>query len=339
VQVYDPLAGDTPVKSFSNISSLNLDVVDHPIIINIAAGSGARPEPNHFYGGTGIDTFTVTSPTDIVDESRGGGTDTVMSSITFSLADRVHAIGPIEKLTLTGNAPINATGNGLNNVLVGNTANNVLDGGTGIDHMQGGAGDDTYIVDNTNDIVIEAGGSGNDTVKSYVTLSLADKNHVTGTVENLTLLGTANTNATGNSAGNIITGNSGNNILTGGDGNDQLVGGNGNDILNGGAGADHFVFDFKPSAYNIDKVEDFSESAGDKIVLDHNVFTAIDPANFFAGNLVVGTKALDTNDRLVYDQPTGKLFYDADGNGQDAAIQIATLSNLTTLHYDDFLFL
>jgi len=58
-------------------------------------------------------------------------------------------------------------------------------------------------------------------------------------------------------------------MLSGGAGNDQLIGGNGNDILNGGAGADHFIFDFKPSAYNnIDRIEDFSESAGDKIVLD-----------------------------------------------------------------------
>ncbi len=424
VQVYDPLTGDTPVKSFSDISSLNVDVVDHPIIINIAASAGAALEPGHIYGGTGDDTFTVTSPTDIVDESRGGGTDTVLSSISFSLADTAHAIGAIENLTLTGNANINATGNELANVLVGNYGANVLDGGAGADSMKGGGGDDTYIVDNTNDVVIEAGGSGRDTVKSYVSLSLMDKDHVTGTVENLTLLGAGNINATGNVMNNVLTGNSGNNnfdggrgedrmigglgndtykvdsagdivdetggggndtvnasisfslenvlgtvenltltgssainatgngennVLTGniagntlsaGAGNDQLIGGKGNDILNGGAGADHFVFDFKPSAYNnIDRIEDFSESAGDKIVLDHEVFTAIDTANFSAGNFVLGTKALDSNDRLIYDQTTGKLYYDADGSGLGAAVQIATLSNLAALHHDDFLFL
>lgn len=424
VQVYDPLAGDTPVKSFSNISSLNVDVVDHPIIINIAASASAAPAPGHIYGGTGDDTFTVTSPTDIVDESRGGGTDTVMSSISFSLADTAHAIGAIENLTLTGNANINATGNELANILVGNYGANVLDGGAGADSMKGGGGDDTYIVDSVYDVVIEAGGSGKDTIKSYVSLSLMDKDHVTGTVENLTLLGDDNINATGNVMNNVLTGNSGdnnfdgargedrmigglgndtykvdsagdivdetggdgndtvnasisfslentlgtvenltltgssainatgngeNNVLTGnsagnmlsgGAGNDQLIGGNGNDILNGGAGADHFIFDFKPSAYNnIDRIEDFSEGAGDKIVLDHEVFTAIDPANFSAANFVMGTKALDSNDRLIYDQTTGKLFYDADGSGRGAAVQIATLSNLATLHHDDFLFL
>ncbi|GAA3072970.1 hypothetical protein GCM10010520_20280 [Rhizobium viscosum] len=424
VQVYDPLTGDTPVKSFSNISSLNLDVVDHPIIINIAASGGAALEPGHIYGGTGDDTFTVTSPTDIVDESRGGGTDTVMSSISFSLADTAHAIGAIENLTLTGNGNINATGNELANILVGNYGANVMDGRAGADSMKGGGGDDTYIVDNINDVVIEAGGSGKDIIKSSVSISLMDKEHVTGTVENLTLMGGGNINATGNVMNNILTGNSGNNnfdggrgedrmigglgndiykvdsagdiidetggggndtvnasisyylenalgtvenltltgssainatgngennvltgniasnILSGSAGNDQLIGGKGNDILNGGAGADHFVFDFKPSAYNnIDKIEDFSESAGDKIVLDHEIFTAIDPSNFSGGNFVLGTKALDSNDRLIYDQTTGKLFYDADGSGGGAAVQIATLSNLAALHYDDFLFI
>ncbi|MDR6671340.1 calcium-binding protein, partial [Rhizobium sp. 1399] len=337
VQVYDPLAGDTPVKSFSNISSLNLDVVDHPIIINIAAGTGARPEPGHIYGGTGDDTFTVTSPTDIVDESRGGGTDTVMSSISFSLADTAHAIGAIENLTLTGNANINATGNQLANILVGNYGANAMDGGAGADSMKGGGGDDTYKVDSMGDTVDETNGGGIDTVIASVSFNLSNAR---GTIENVTLTGSTTITATGNAEDNVLTGNNGYNWLTGGAGNDRLIGGNGNDVLRGGAGADTFVFDFKPGAYNnIDKIEDFSESAGDKIVLDHDIFTAIDPANFSAGNFVLGTKALDSNDRLIYDQKTGKLFYDADGSGRDAPLQIATLTNLAALHHDDFLFL
>ncbi len=338
VQVYDPLAGDTPVKSFSNISSLNVDVVDHPIIINIAAGtSAARPEPSHMYGGTGNDTFTVTSPTDIVDESRGGGTDTVMSSISFSLADTAHAIGAIENLTLTGNANINATGNALSNVLTGNGGSNILDGGAGADNMKGGGGDDTYKVDSMGDTVDETNGGGIDTVIASVSFNLSNAR---GTIENVTLTGSTTITATGNGEDNVLTGNSGYNWLTGGAGNDRLIGGNGNDVLRGGAGADTFVFDFKPGAYNnIDKIEDFSESAGDKIVLDHDIFTAIDPANFSAGNFVLGTKALDSNDRVIYDQTTGNLFYDADGSGRDAPLQIATLTNLAALHHDDFLFL
>ncbi|MBB3591263.1 Ca2+-binding RTX toxin-like protein [Rhizobium sp. BK529] len=250
VQVHDPLKGDTLIKSFSNISSLNVDVIDHPIIINVSGGGGAPQEPGHIYGGTGDDVFTITSPTEIVDESRGGGTDTVISSISFNLANTL------------------------------------------------------------------------------------------GTVENLTLSGSAQLNATGNDADNILTGNSGANIIYGGLGNDRLIGGGGIDTLNGGVGADYFIFNTKPSkTSNVDKIEDFSAASGDKIVLDHNVFTAIDPASFSSANFVVGIKAMDANDRLIYNRSSGSLLYDADGNGSGAAVQIATLTNLAMLHHDDFLFL
>src|SRR5262249_9056199 len=48
-------------------------------------------------------------------------------------------------------------------------------------------------------------------------------------VENLTLAGSANINATGNGLANTLTGNAGNNILDGGAGADKLIGGLGDD--------------------------------------------------------------------------------------------------------------
>ena len=166
------------------------------------------------------------------------GIDTVQSSISFSLADPVHAIGDIENLTLTGTANINGTGNALDNVLIGNSGANVLtgldgndtlNGGAGADNMLGGAGNDTYVVDNAGDVVNETGGSGIDTVQSSVSFSLADPVHAIGNIENLTLTGTANINATGNALDNVLIGNSGANVLTGGAGADTLDGGDGND--------------------------------------------------------------------------------------------------------------
>src|SRR6185295_14743026 len=99
-------------------------------------------------------------------ETDGDGTDTVLSSISFSLADSVHAVGAIENLTLTGSA-INATGNDLNNVLTGNSAANILigaggadtlNGGSGADKMYGGTDNDTYVIDNIGDVADETGG-------------------------------------------------------------------------------------------------------------------------------------------------------------------------------------
>ena len=60
----------------------------------------------------------------VVNEAGGDGTDTVLSWISFSLADPVHAVGAIENLTLLGSAAINATGNNLDNVITGNSGNN-----------------------------------------------------------------------------------------------------------------------------------------------------------------------------------------------------------------------
>jgi Ca2+-binding RTX toxin-like protein len=177
-------------------------------------------------GGTGNDTYVVDNTGDVVTENANEGTDTVLSSITYTLSANV------ENLTLTGATAINGTGNELNNILTGNSAANTFDGGAGADAMIGGAGDDTYIVDNAGDVVAENTNEGTDTVLSSVTYTL-DAN-----VENLTLTGTAAINGTGNELDNVLTGNSGNNVLDGGAGNDTLNGGAGADYLRGGAGDD-----------------------------------------------------------------------------------------------------
>jgi Ca2+-binding RTX toxin-like protein/subtilase family serine protease len=169
-------------------------------------------------GGLDNDTYVVNTLGDIITENSGEGTDTVQSSISWTLGDN------LENLTLTGTSAINATGNTLDNTLTGNAGNNTLDGGAGNDILIGKTGNDTYIVDSTSDTVIELAGEGTETVKSSVSWTLGDN------LENLTLTGTAAINGTGNSLDNILTGNAGNNILNGGAGNDTLIGGAGDDL-------------------------------------------------------------------------------------------------------------
>lgn len=176
-------------------------------------------------GGLGDDVYIVDNAGDVVVEHAGEGYDSVQSSVSFD-----GSIADIEDIHLTGSNDINATGNALDNVLIGNDAANRLDGGAGIDVMVGGLGDDTYVVENAFDAVIENASSGIDTVEAGISYTLGSN------VENLVLTGVADINGTGNSLANVITGNAGGNTLSGGAGADTLVGGLGNDTYIFGAG-------------------------------------------------------------------------------------------------------
>ncbi|WP_370583145.1 hypothetical protein [Microcystis sp. LEGE 00066] len=60
-------------------------------------------------GGLGNDTYQVDTTTDTITENANQGTDTVQSSVTYTLGNN------LENLTLTGTTNINGTGNALNN--------------------------------------------------------------------------------------------------------------------------------------------------------------------------------------------------------------------------------
>ncbi|OGA64345.1 MAG: hypothetical protein A3G83_16745 [Betaproteobacteria bacterium RIFCSPLOWO2_12_FULL_68_20] len=152
----------------------------------------------------------------MVIESGSDTLDVVQSSVSYALS------GGLENLTLTGSSSIDGAGNELNNLLVGNAGANVLNGLAGADTMQGMAGADTYYVDDAADVVDESPtqAGGVDTVFSEVDVNLTDAVHFKGTLENVTLLGSADLDATGNSSANALVGNLGQNELAGGTGND-----------------------------------------------------------------------------------------------------------------------
>ncbi|MEO1494022.1 MAG: hypothetical protein AAFV19_17860, partial [Pseudomonadota bacterium] len=135
-------------------------------------------------GGLGDDIYIVNSAGDVVVDLADEGTDTVQSSIDFTLGVQT------ENLLLTGSGNTSGTGsntaneilgNAGNNTLLGNGGNDTLDGGAGDDLingglgddvMYGGLGDDIFVVNSSADQVSEGAGEGTDLVRSFATFTL-----------------------------------------------------------------------------------------------------------------------------------------------------------------------
>ncbi len=210
----------------------------------------------------------------------------------------------------------NLIGNTKNNSLNGRAGNDTLDGGVGSDSMIGGLGNDSFVVNVVGDVVTENLNEGTDTVNSSVTYTLP------ANVENLTLTGASPINGTGNGLVNTITGNAANNQLNGGAGNDTINGGIGIDSLTGGIGNDIFRF---TTTGQIDTVTDYYV-ANDTIQLENAIFTKLTTTGTLAAaQFRIGAQAADSNDFIVYNNITGALFYDANGNGVGAMVTIAMI--------------
>jgi Ca2+-binding RTX toxin-like protein len=210
-------------------------------------------------GGSGNDTLVVDDARDVVVEQAGGGTDRVLSSISYVLGAN------LEELELSGTAVIDGVGNTLDNLIIGNRRANrlegldgrdtlhgedgndaldggagddTLDGGTGNDSLAGGSGNDTYIVSDPGDVVTEGPDQGFDVILTRLTTySLASL----ANVEDLVFTGTGDATLTGNALANRIVGGAGNDLLTGGAGDDRLIGEDGDDTINGGSGSNFLL--------------------------------------------------------------------------------------------------
>ncbi|MDI1229113.1 MAG: calcium-binding protein [bacterium] len=205
-------------------------------------GGGA----DRMIGGDGDDVYFVDNAGDVIVEGvlLTDGADTIKSTITTDL--RLANFDNVENLYLIGTANINGiatnngnaiTGNSGRNTITGGTGGDILSGGTNTgtagDRLVGGAGDDSYIIFNANDVVIEGAGGGIDQLTVFTNFSLSSTALAAQEIENLSLAGNA-VIGTGNQLVNVIVGNELDNTLDGGQNAaglyDTLAGGDGDDI-------------------------------------------------------------------------------------------------------------
>jgi len=159
-------------------------------------------------------------------------------------------------------------------------------------------------------------------------------------IENPTIPPTYGTNNVAIAYGTVIenaTGGTGNDVLIGNDEANILTGGAGNDTLSGGNGADQFVF---TSLTGSDTVQDFTVGL-DKLVFDNAFFAQLIAEGPLAGAAYRAGAGFiqggDADDRLVFNTATSKLYYDADGLGGSASVEVATLTGVANLAATDIL--
>lgn len=358
----DFLTGGAGIDALNGGDGADLYIIanptDHPAAEIVDSGTSGIDEVR--FTSTVAGTLTLYAG-DLGIEKAVIGTGTSATASTLgSTANNIDASRLGYGLTLIGNAGAN--------VLTGGAGNDVLTGNSGIDTFRVTAGRDT-VTDLGNggaDILnVSTGATVNATIAAAWTASSSTVNQGTANIttsgkavnlgaitstaagnKGFTVTNTgAATTLTGSALNDWLTGGTGNDTLLGGSGNDQLRGGLGKDNLTGGAGADQFVFDKAPnSSTNLDTITDFA-SGTDKLVFSKAVFTGLSGAAlgnlsadaFWAGPGV--SSAHDATDRFAYDTTSGYLYYDADGIGGAAAVQVALLGVTThpAISYSDIM--
>ncbi len=105
---------------------------------------------DHYVGTAKSDTFFVDHVKDVVTDKVYSDSDTVYSSVSYTLSkgvENLHLIGQTAIIGNGNNSHNILTGNAYNNVLKGFAGNDQLIGGYGSDTLTGGLGKDTFVFD------------------------------------------------------------------------------------------------------------------------------------------------------------------------------------------------
>ena len=282
---------------------------------------------DNLIGGTGDDTISGGGGNDTIKGSAGAdslnggdGDDTFLANLSEAEFDTLQGGSGIDTLQRTtdggqgnlvlnqflatnGIERVNLDAGGQNRNIDGNATANVLDfSATTLlsGSVFGQGGDDTITATNSATRTYD-GGADNDVLHG------------------------------GSVADNLI-GGTGADTISGGGGNDTIVGGAGADSLTGGGGSDRFVFN--NASEGIDTITDFDPTAttGDLFNVSSSGFATIGGTGILAATrFTLGTAATTTSQRFIYDSSNGNLWFDSDGTGGTAQVQIAQLTNFGSI--------
>ena len=216
--------------------------------------------------------------------------------------------------------------------IAGGTANFVLDtflASNGIEQVQMDASGNRAIDGNVNGNILDFSAT---TFFNTLSVNGLDGNDI------ISASNSASRTYNGDAGNDVLNGGTNNDILNGGADNDTISGGNGNDTINGGVGADSLTggggsdrFVFNNASEGIDTITDFDPTADLFNVSSSGFATIGGLGTLAASRFTIGAAATTADHRFIYDSSNGNLFFDKDGLGGTAQVQIAQLTNFGSI--------
>lgn len=147
--------------------------------------------------------------------------------------------------------------------------------------------------------------------------------------EDLLVGGAGNDKLFGENGNDRIKGGNGRDRIVGGNGSDELMGGKDIDNLQGGAGADLFTYtNPKDGGKKGDKIRGFDVTE-DRFVFKGNAFdgSVKGDRTLRKKHFTIGSRAKRANHLFIYNDASGLLSFDPDGNGTEKAFKLARLDS------------